>query len=275
MSSLVLELQQSALDKNQRVTDLLRKALVVATKLKLTDFRKWCEDEMNGNFTEEAPPYRIVKGELKAWNPHNGWMPVIMEDSKSQETLSKRVIGQSIGELEDISFDAKDGVLQVPLPHDVLITFFGQSESFRLGMVPTLLVGKNQLIGMVESVRNRILNWSLEVEGQGILGEGLTFSREEVKRASNITFNIDNFAGVIGNVSNAELQIGDYNSLHSDLKRYGVPQSERNELEEILDNLPSASETERKTLLKKGTEWVMRNANSIGTLSETLRKWFE
>lgn len=275
MSSLVLELQRSALNKDQSITDLTRKALVVAVKLGQTDFRKWCENEMNGDYEKEAPPYRMIKGELRAWNPYNGWIPVIMQDSNNQDTLSKRVIGQSIGELEALSFDAKDGSLQVPLPHNLLIKYFGHSESFQLGIIPTLVVGRNQLIGIVESVRNTILNWSLELEGKGILGEGLTFSQEEVKRASNITFNIDNFAGVIGTVSNAELQIGDYNSLHSDLKRYGVPQSERNELEEILDELPSASETDRKTLLKRGAEWVMRNANSIGTLSETLRKWFE
>lgn len=198
-----------------------------------------------------------------------------MEDSKSQETLSKRVIGQSIGELEDISLDAKGGTLQVPLSHDVVIKVFGQSEMFQLGMVPTLLVGKNQVMGMVESVRNRVLNWSLELESKGILGEGLTFSQEEVKRASNITFNIDNFSGVIGTVSKSDLQIGDYNSIHSKLKRCGIPQSERNELEQILDKLPTASEPERKNLSQRGMDWVMRNASSIGTLSETLRKWFE
>ena len=229
---------------------------------------------MNGNFTSDAPGYRIVKGELKAWNRYNGWIPVITEDSTVQEKLSKRVIGQSIGELEEISHNSV-GTLQVPLPPDIVQSFFGDSEAFRLGMVPTLVVSKNQFIGIIESVRNSILNWSLELESKGILGEGLTFSKEEVGRASTTTFNIGNFAGVIGNVSNSELQIGDYNSLHNDLKRCGVSQRERNELEQILDELPAASGNQRKTLLKKGSEWVMRNASSIGTLSETLRKWFE
>ena len=68
MASLVLELQQLAMSKDQDVKDLLRKALVVATKLGLEDFRTWCDGEMKG-YEIEVPQYRKVQGELKAWNP--------------------------------------------------------------------------------------------------------------------------------------------------------------------------------------------------------------
>ena len=43
MSSLVEELQRDALDSKIYVSDLLRKSLVVATKLNLADFSKWVE----------------------------------------------------------------------------------------------------------------------------------------------------------------------------------------------------------------------------------------
>lgn len=71
----------------------------------------------------------------------------------------------------------------------------------------------------------------------------------------------------------SNLQIGDYNSIHSDLKRLGVPQEERNDLEKILDGLKTASGPERESLIKRGSQWVMRNADKIGILSETIRKW--
>ena len=46
MTSLVLELQQEAMDPEVRVDALLRKAVVVATTLGIDDFRVWAEKEL-------------------------------------------------------------------------------------------------------------------------------------------------------------------------------------------------------------------------------------
>ena len=48
MAGLVSELQKDALDSNVKLSDLLRKALVVATKLKMPDFKTWIQKELNG-----------------------------------------------------------------------------------------------------------------------------------------------------------------------------------------------------------------------------------
>jgi hypothetical protein len=45
MSSLVHELQQAALDEKPSVGLLLRKALVVASKLEVSDFEAWAQSE--------------------------------------------------------------------------------------------------------------------------------------------------------------------------------------------------------------------------------------
>jgi hypothetical protein len=47
MSSVIVELQREALDRNVHVSDLLRKALVVARNLALTEFQSWIELELN------------------------------------------------------------------------------------------------------------------------------------------------------------------------------------------------------------------------------------
>ncbi|CAG0954692.1 hypothetical protein GEOBC_00392 [Geobacteraceae bacterium] len=275
MTSLVLELQRAAMDQNQEVAAILRKAMVVASKLHLNDFRDWCTDEMNGYSKRSVPPYQKVQGQLKAFNPYNGWIPVIMEDLNLQNTLSQRAIGQAISELEHLLKEKGDGTLQVPLPHNILMEVFGNSESFHLGMVPTLLVGRNQLAGIVQGVRNKVLEWSLDLEQNGILGEGMTFSADEVKRASGVVYNIGTFSGVIGDVTGSTLQFGNYNSVHPELKRRGVPQAERNQLEEILDELPEAKGQKKASLVKKGFSWVTRNAKELGDLSDAIRAWFE
>ena len=51
MSSLVRELQTQALDSNLPVTDLLRKALVVARELEISALEEWVKSELSG-YTE-------------------------------------------------------------------------------------------------------------------------------------------------------------------------------------------------------------------------------
>ena len=58
MSSLVFELQRDALNRNASVSDLLRKALVVSKKLKISEFEKWVTNELNG-YSEDIPDYRF------------------------------------------------------------------------------------------------------------------------------------------------------------------------------------------------------------------------
>src|SRR4028119_1385784 len=79
MGSLVWELQRDALNREISVLFLLRKALVVARKLNIQEFQQWVEKELNG-YPEISylPQYRFMFGELKAFNPYRGWIPVIV-----------------------------------------------------------------------------------------------------------------------------------------------------------------------------------------------------
>ncbi len=97
------------------VADLLRKALLVAKKLGLGEFEKWVSKELAGYETvAEIPDYREVKGQLKAFNPHQGgWIPVLFSGNPAHvEPLSRRHCGQSIAEIE--SFKSADGELAMP-----------------------------------------------------------------------------------------------------------------------------------------------------------------
>lgn len=75
MDGIVLELEREALDENVSVETLLRKAYLVAKKLKLTDFEEWLNSEQNG-YHGEVPEYRMISGNYRAWNPYRGWIPV-------------------------------------------------------------------------------------------------------------------------------------------------------------------------------------------------------
>ena len=188
MPSLVLELQQEALRSNIQVADLLRKALTVATKLNVHEFQEWSKMELYGYKQNQLPEYRKVTGEVSTQNPYRGWIPVIFDNPETTRILSQRYVGQSVGELENMIANSKEG-RKLTIPYDPeLLKHLVINE---WDSVPTLIIGDVQIFGILESVRNIILEWTLKLEQDGILGEGLTFTQEEKQKASSTTYNID------------------------------------------------------------------------------------
>ena len=182
MGSLVLELQREALNPKISVLFLLRKALVVARKLNIQEFQQWVEKELNG-YPEisSLPQYRFMFGELKALNPSRGWIPVIVHP-EIHELISKRPVLQPISEIETLVENLKD-------KNDPLITmppalgkFLREYHGIRFEM--QIHMDRSQAKGVLEAVRDVVLNWSLKLEEDGILGEEMTFSLEEKQIAA-------------------------------------------------------------------------------------------
>jgi hypothetical protein len=116
MSSIVIELQKNALDKNVSISELLRKSLVIARKLKIIEFERWVSSELNGySKTDKIPEYRWGTGSVKAWNPYYGWQPVMFKDNKTSAAVSRRANNQSIAEIENLlEKDDGNSVYQMP-----------------------------------------------------------------------------------------------------------------------------------------------------------------
>ena len=186
MSSLVLELQQDVLNASMSVSALLRKALVVATKLNIQEFQKWIELELRG-YSEitDMPPYRLLEGRIEALNPFHGWQPVVFpdtEDSEIAKAISMQILGNSISEVEEMIRNT-DGSLGLRFNLEMDL-----ERNLRKGMphCPRLAVcvSNAAVYGIVEAVKNIILEWSLKLQQDGILGEGITFSQEEKQIAA-------------------------------------------------------------------------------------------
>jgi len=197
MTSIVLELQHDALDRCSPVEDLLRKALVVARKLGVTDLQTWIEHELGG-YPEgaEIPDYRTVHGQVKCFNPYRGWIPMIFEDPRQAELCLKRQCNQAVPELE--SLVGGDGMLQMPFSPEVERQLM---RGMPVPMQPTLVVPQTSLAGILNKVRNGILNWALALEQQGILGSGLSFTPREQEVAASSSYNVNNFFGPVGTSS--------------------------------------------------------------------------
>ncbi|MBW4558209.1 MAG: hypothetical protein KME59_20210 [Trichormus sp. ATA11-4-KO1] len=191
MTSLVLELQRDALESSVSVLNLLRKALVVAKKLGIEEFKQWVELELDG-YSEEVniPDYRLLVGELKARNPYHGWIPVILGNAPEiAETISKIYIKQPISEIEELVKSESDvKIMHLPKKIELLLI-----QMLDLPLQPVLHFSKINLSGILEATRNIVLKWSLKLEDDGIIGEGLTFSAKEKQIAQAAHYTIGTY----------------------------------------------------------------------------------
>lgn len=217
MDSLVLELQKEALNPSVGITDLLRKSLVVSRKLGIREFQNWIEFELNGYSDQsKIPVYRNVTGQIKAWNPIHGWIPYMIDDVDMVNKISKRKINQPIGEIETIlKADRNNSSFEIPFPNSLELSLM---KLCNLPLRPSLLIDRAKCYGILEAVRNIIVEWTLKLEENNILGEGMAFSIKEKEVASAITYNIKNF---ISQGSHSQIQQDTANSSQS-LSNYNI-----------------------------------------------------
>lgn len=207
MNSLVLELQHEVCQQNISVTDLLRKTYLIASKLEVADLKKWAYQELNGyyeleNNLDDFPKYRVVHGLIKAFSPPTGKIPVEMRYELDQK-FNKRVLFQSISEIEAIiktGIDNGKGILEFDFQAEFQVILRNINDNdFRYSL--TIPVTQFQLV--VEKVKNVIMEWTVKLEEEGVLGEGMLFSDKDKERASNSNSIIIN---IIGNMDRSQLQ---------------------------------------------------------------------
>lgn len=198
MSGIISELQQDALSKDIDILSLLRKAYLVARKLNLKEFEQWIEQEQNGYKTADVPSYRVVYGEVKAWNPYHGWIPVMFDKDLG---LNKHEVRDSVANLVSVCDTKGKCFINYPPEMNKVLS---KCASFPTKF--SLQISNNHIYNIIEQVRNKILDWSLTLEENGIIGEGLQFSAEEknIAKTNPIVNNYTN--NFYSDVSNTQIQ---------------------------------------------------------------------
>ncbi|RZF21155.1 hypothetical protein DAY19_14350 [Halobacteriovorax vibrionivorans] len=213
MSSIVRELQLDAVSNKVSISELLRKALLVATKLKQVEFIEWLNHELNGypiDSREGFPMYRQVRGVVKAFNPYHGAQQVFFENEKEGELYSTRFCSQSVPELDHLLSNAEpNGVFEMKFS-DTTVKMLMEKIGFDL--VSSLHVESSALFKILDSIRNTILRWSLKLEEDGVLGENLSFSKDDQRKVETASYNITNF---LGPIMGSQIQQGTHSSSQS------------------------------------------------------------
>ncbi len=200
---LVLQLQAKAVDPEISVSELLRFAKLIATKLGQSDALKWIDRELDGYMgckQEDTPAYRKITGVLKAKNPYLGWKDVQFENAQLAKDCCYASLGTQVGLIEKELSQSDKGRVHLVFNMDPEIKKL-LTDYIKPKMDVNLFLSESQLWGVLDAVRNLILNWTLDLEKAGVLGEGLMFTKEEKMEAATVTNNFIQNVGVFGNVS--------------------------------------------------------------------------
>ncbi|AIF51242.1 hypothetical protein [Pelosinus sp. UFO1] len=206
MPSIVLEFQNEIIMSNSRLTDLLRKGLLIAKKLKLSEFENWIINELDGyKSMEYLPEYRKLQGLLYFSNPYTGTRPVGISNGDLEKTITTRPMFYSVSELEAMSKKQKEdgGSFEVVFPGGMqlkLQEMCGCSSDYRF----VLHLQIYQIEGIVDAVRNTLLKWALQLGEDGILGDGIVFSDKEKEAAALPRYSTVNY--FYAPVQNSQIQ---------------------------------------------------------------------
>jgi hypothetical protein len=240
MNSLVLELQSLAAAPDTDIASLLRKAMLVAGKLQLNEFRMWIDHELDGYKDDSpVPTYRMTRGTLHVVNPFHGLQPFIVPDREIADKLLLIEIRDPIGNLIHLLGESKSKTFQYPLPDDT-VSFLMEAQGSLSPLPPVRLVSSGAIATVIEGIRTQVLDWAIKLEQEGILGEGMVFSMEEKQKASTSqTIHIQTFSGVLGDVTGSNVikqsfsqrvHAGDMASLCEAIRKVGGSESDIAEL---------------------------------------------
>ncbi|WP_201772743.1 AbiTii domain-containing protein [Endozoicomonas numazuensis] len=172
--SLLREIQNSAIDSNQDLAGLLRKCKVLAARLGSTDFKEWVENELSGYKTaEDFPDYRIFSVHSKGHfsgafgsGLKNADIPMSCIPEEFRETFSTSYLSEPVASIEMLVANNDSGTLQEPWNPD-FVALVGRNIYQNMNcMQAWKVIPINGLVAALDEIRNRILNFVLEIEAE-------------------------------------------------------------------------------------------------------------
>lgn len=174
---LVKDIQLDIL-KNKDIVSILRKTLVLAKKLNLSDLEILIKSELKWYDNKgKIPKYRIVYGNrIVWWNPYRGWILANIDDDKLFDLLTTIEMHESISVIEEFA----QSWAAVSLPTEYMSKFMDISTEYKVQ------VDKTPFINIIEYLKNFILETCVNLEKEWINGNWISFSNEEMQVAKNI-----------------------------------------------------------------------------------------
>jgi len=273
---LVDEIIESATDGNQAVATVLRKCLVLAFELKNEKLKVWVEKELNGYSAEDAfPKYREVwlhsKGNFHgpggAWIPSRP-LPMGILDKKHQGYLNPAKFMNPIAAYDTGGASDEKHNAVINWPPDLIGRY---QEKFIPGYALAQAwqeVPASVMVSIVESVRNRILRFALEIREELGLVSDIPSAIPPVKVDNAVTNYIFGGTNVIAGIAHSFSQIenivvgkDDIDSLKMALKSLDIADYDIEEFKQTIEN---DGKPNTKNLGSRTAEWIKNIGTKLG-----------
>jgi hypothetical protein len=243
--SLLRDIQNDATSNEIPVTVLLRRCMVLATRLQHEPLKEWTKREMNGYPEEVAlPPYRPkiqteVLGDFAGYggsSMSNKSLPSANVPEQFRDWLFSTEVRQGVAQIEGL-VTSGESRFQIPWPADVIAIL---QDKFIQNMA---LMNAHQVVpaavfeGALSGIRDRIVQFALEIEeldpaaGEAEPGHA-PIDQGRVTQIFNQTFHGDNtaFAAAGANVNQTQQITVNLDVVRETADAFGISPEDRDRL---------------------------------------------
>lgn len=166
------DIQSDLVDEKVGLSTVLRKASILAHRLQSEDYKAWVNSELNGyeGETENLPQYRHVgthtyghfSGPFQS-GIQNAPIPTAHLPEEIRDYANNFWFFQSVKELESM-VESGERHFRMPWPPDLTVLIADKVYKNMVCMQAWKTISVDQVEGILETVRNRLLNFMLELE---------------------------------------------------------------------------------------------------------------
>ena len=281
--SLLRDIQSDVIDSSVDISVILRKCKVLAARLGNKPFEKWVDEELNGYSDHKTlPDYRIAtvlsKGHfsgIAGSGLKNADIPLGCIPEEYRKNMGTSHFMQPIAAYVALLKNSKGDNFQEPWLPDFVAHFAQKIYRNMNCMVAWKVIPHTSIVEIIEAVRNRILNFVLEIEkeapdaGEAKLNKP-PIPQDRVTQVFNTTIygNVGNIADGNQNVTQtATISVAenDVESLKSFLLSIGVPKGEVKKLEVALSQDAATDVKKNKILGFSVLGWIGSISAKIAT----------
>jgi len=270
--TLLKEIQRDVVDPNVDIVTLLRKCKILATRLKHEAFSKWVENELNGyDSNEELPDYRIYSVQSLGHfsgpfgsGLRNAPIPSSCLPEEYRHIANKAYLNEGISTYASLIKSEKNTTVKSNWPTEIVALYGSKIYQDMNCLNAWRIIGSNQIQGMIDTIRNRVLSFVLEIEAQApnageASPEETPVPKEKVNQIyqTNILGNVGNVStgGInVSQVSFVEVTQNDIGSLLNFLRTLKVDADDLKELKSAI--LKDDKPKDQNSLGKNVSSWL-------------------
>lgn len=170
--SLLREIQENTCASNVELSNVLRKCKILAARLNYKPLQEWVERELSGySEKDDLPQYRIFHDiELSGnfftptcWGKNFG-VPSLLIPDPYRNQLTTIYWKENIGVIESFIRKAEGNTIRMAIPQDIFIFLKSKVEDLDFFTSLHRVISVHQLTFIIDEVKNRIINFAIEIE---------------------------------------------------------------------------------------------------------------